>query len=59
MHSNCITNSTQRQPECPIATVEIIAKTAEWNLEHKSKARLEKRFDGNFVDTEIKIPVSL
>jgi len=39
--------------------VEIIAETAEWNLEHKSRARLEKRFDGNFADTEIKIAVSL
>ena len=43
-----------------IATVEIIAKTAERNLEHKTSARLGKRFDGKIADTtEIKIPVSL
>jgi len=39
--------------------VEIIAVTDEWNLEHKSRARLEKRFDRKVADTEIKIVVSV
>jgi hypothetical protein len=39
--------------------VEIITKTAEQNLEHKTRARLEWRFYGNFADTEIESSVGL